>query len=190
MCWLYSTFEDETLHFALNVALSSKGVIAKRHIRKSPERRAFDGVFRESEKCSTTYAIVFFFLPTFQWKFLISQTVHTIFIKFCSYSTPKGVPACAKASKSYDWDLRNSQKWPKNSHFSTFFDFLKICPYDSNEIFYSPFLQYGPMCAISINFYGWDSSESEGNRPKPTPLPHMRLWFKVFTFCTYLTQVL
>ena len=32
---------------------------------------------------------------------------------------------------------KHSQKWPKNSHFSTFFDFLKNCPYDSNEIFYS-----------------------------------------------------
>ena len=33
------------------------------------------------------------------------------------------------------------------------------------------------MCAISINSFDWDSSESEGKRPKPTPLPHMRLWF-------------
>ena len=33
------------------------------------------------------------------------------------------------------------------------------------------------MCAISINSYNWDSSESEGKRPKPTPLPHMRLLF-------------
>ena len=33
-----------------------------------------------------------------------------------------------------------AQKWPKfakNSHFSTFFDFLKNCPYDWNKIFYS-----------------------------------------------------
>ena len=28
------------------------------------------------------------------------------------------------------------------------------------------------MCAISINLYDWDSSESEGKRPKPTPFPH------------------
>ena len=26
-----------------------------------------------------------------------------------SHSTPKGAPACAKASKSYGWDVRNSQ---------------------------------------------------------------------------------
>ena len=36
---------------------------------------------------------------------------------------------------------------------------------------------YAPMCAISINSYDWDSSESEGKRPKATPLPHTRLWF-------------
>ena len=108
-----------------------------------------------------------------------------------------------------------AQKWPKNSHFSTFFDFLKNCPYDSNEIFYShstPY--YGPLCAISLNSYGWDvrniakfspkmakkqsffdffdfltnssydsnERESEGKRLKPTPLPHMRLWFMVHSW--------
>ena len=104
-----------------------------------------------------------------------------------------------------------AQKWPKNSHFSTFFDFLKNCPYDSNEIFYSystPY--YGPLCAISLNSYGWDvrniakfspkmaknqsffdfltncsydsnESESEGKRLKPTPLPHMRLWLIMYS---------
>ena len=114
------------------------------------------------------------------------------------------------------WDVRNiakiSPKMAKKSHFSIFFDFLKNCPYDSNEIFYShstPY--YGPLCAISLNSYGWDvrniakfspkmakktvifrfsyncsydsnESESEGKRLKPTPLPHMRLWFICFLF--------
>ena len=117
------------------------------------------------------------------------------------------------ASKSYSWDVRNiakiSPKMAKKSHFSIFFDFLKNCPYDSNEIFYShstPY--YGPLCAISLNSYGWDvrniakfspkmakktvifrfsyncsydsnESESEGKRLKPTPLPHMRLWYSL-----------
>ena len=36
---------------------------------------------------------------------------------------------------------------------------------------------YGPMCARASNSYDWDSSESEGKRLEPTPLPHMRLWF-------------
>ena len=54
------------------------------------------------------------------------------------------------------WDVRNiakfSPKMAKKQSFFDFFDFLKNCPYDSNE------------------------SESEGKRLKPTPLPHMRLW--------------
>ena len=32
------------------------------------------------------------------------------------------------------------------------------------------------MCAISINLYDWDLSESDGKRPELTPLPHMQLW--------------
>ena len=45
----------------------------------------------------------------------------------------------------------------KQSFFDFFFDFLKNCPYDSNEIFCShstPY--YGPLCAILLNSYGWD----------------------------------
>ena len=79
-----------------------------------------------------------------------------------SHFTPKGAPACAKASKSYGWDVRNIAKISpkmakKQPFFDFFFDFLKNCPYDSNEIFYShstPY--YGPLCAISLNSYGWD----------------------------------
>ena len=44
------------------------------------------------------------------------------------------------ASKSYGWDVRNiakiSTKMAKKQPFFDFFDFLKNCPYDSNEIFY------------------------------------------------------
>ena len=81
----------------------------------------------------------------------VPELAVTKFLKNCPYdfheflhshSTPKEAPpACAKASKSYGWDVRNiakiSPKMAKNSHFSTFFDFLKNCPYDSNENFYS-----------------------------------------------------
>ena len=84
------------------------------------------------------------------------------FLKNCSYdfneflhshSTPKGAPACAKASKSYGWDVRNIAKvCPKMAKKQKFLDFLNIlknCLYDSGEIFYShstPY--YGPLCAI------------------------------------------
>ena len=141
-----------------------------------------------------------FFSPDFFMKISnFSKTVHTIFHEILhSHFTPKGAPACAKASKSYDWNVRNivkispkmakkqpffdffrfsqklsirfernflqlfytilesymchgikivrlgcekhsqiSQKWPKNGHFLTFFDCLKNCLYDSNEVFSS-----------------------------------------------------
>ena len=71
-------------------------------------------IFRSRKKFSTTYAIVSFFVffsPDLFMKISnFSKTVHTIFIKFCSHSTPKGAPACTKASKSYDWNVRNIAK--------------------------------------------------------------------------------
>ena len=91
-----------------------------------------------------------------------SKTVHTIFTKFCTTNLhPKGPLRVQRHQncKAGMWETQPklAQKWPKNSHFSTFFAFLKNCPYDSNEIFYShstPY--YGPLCAISSNSYGWD----------------------------------
>ena len=102
---------------------------------------------------------------------------------FHSHSTHKGAPACTKASKSYDWNVRNiakiNPKMARNNRFSTFSDFHKNCPYDSNEILYSPStLYYGPLCVVLSNSYNWDWSESEVKRTKPTPLPHMRLLLK------------
>ena len=55
-----------------------------------------------------------------------------------------------------------SPKMVKKQSFFDFFDFLTNCSYDSNE------------------------SESEGKRLKPTPLPHMRLWFLIAFNC-YIT---
>ena len=198
---------------------------------KTSERR----LIRSQKKFSTTYPIVsFFFSRPFHDNFKFLKNCPYDFHKILhSHSTPRGAPACAKASKSYHWNVRNiakiSQKnGQKTVIFHFFFDFFKNCPYDSNEIFYSPStLYYGPlceissnsycwdvrsiakinpklakktvifrlysifsktvhtirtkfstvifytivgsMCAISINSYNWDSSESEGKRPKPTP---------------------
>ena len=106
-----------------------------------------NAVFRSRKKFSTTYAIVLFFFC-----FFFSRPFHENFkfLKNCPYdfheilhshSTPKGAPACAKASKSYGLDVKNiakiSPKVAKKQPFFDFFDFLKNCPYDSNEIFYS-----------------------------------------------------
>ena len=58
-----------------------------------------------------------------------------------SHSTIKGGHACAMASKSYDWNVRKiakiSPKIAQKQPFFDFFDFLKNCPYDSNEILQS-----------------------------------------------------
>ena len=44
-----------------------------------------------------------------------------------SHSTPKGAPACAKASKSYGWDVRNIAKIsPKMAKKRPFFDFIRF----------------------------------------------------------------
>ena len=100
--------------------------------------------------------------------------------------------------KSYGWDVRNIAKMSLSTPFMVlwygwnvrkpeigqktaifyFFYFRKNCPYDSNEILYSPSTPYyGHLCVISSNSFCCDWSESEGKRPKPTPLPHLRLWF-------------
>ena len=86
-------------------------------------------IFRSRKKCSTTYAIVlFFFSRPFHEKFK--------FLKNCPYGfheilhshfTPKGAPACAKASKSYGWDVRNIAKIsPKMAKKQSFFDFFRF----------------------------------------------------------------
>ena len=44
-----------------------------------------------------------------------------------SHSTPKGAPACAKASKSYGWGVRNIAKIsPKMAKKQPFFDFFRF----------------------------------------------------------------
>ena len=51
-----------------------------------------------------------------------AQAWHTV---FSSHPTPKGAPACARASKSYGWDVRNRVKInPKMAKKQPFFDFF------------------------------------------------------------------
>ena len=74
---------------------------------------------------------------------------------FHSHSTPRGGSACAKASKSYGWDVRNIAKISpkmakKQSFFDFFFDFLKNCPYDSNKNFYSHFLHHSMVLCVQF----------------------------------------
>ena len=117
-----------------------------------------------------------------------SKTVPYDFHKILhSHSTPKGAPACSKASKLYDWNVRNIAKISpkmakKPSFFDFFFDFLKNCPYDSNEIFYShstPY--YGPLCAISLNSYGWDVRNIAKFSPKLAKKQPFFDFFSIFS---------
>ena len=83
----------------------------------------------------------------------------------------------------------------KNSNFSTFLISAKTVHTIRSKIFTVIFYTIvWSMCAISINSYNWDWSESEGKRPKATPLPHMRLWLtKAFiqkaNLFTFLSEI-
>ena len=99
---------------------------------KMAKKTAIFRLFRSRKKFSTTYAIVLFFL------FFFSRPFHENFkfLKNCPYdfheflhshSTPKGTPACAMASKSYGWDVRNIAKIsPKMAKKQPFFEFFSI----------------------------------------------------------------
>ena len=67
-----------------------------------------------------------------------SKTVHRIFTKFCTVILhPKGPLRVQRHQNRmagmWETQPKLAQKWPKNSHFSTFFDFLTYCSYVSNE---------------------------------------------------------
>ena len=85
-------------------------------------------IFRSRKKISTTYAIVFFFSRPFHENFKFLKNCPYDFYKILhSHSTPKGAPACAMASKSYDWVVRNIAKIsPKMAEKQQFFDFFRF----------------------------------------------------------------
>ena len=104
--------------------------------------------FYESEKifdylCNrVVFFLLFFFSRLFHENFKFLKNCPYDFHEILhSHSTPKGAPACAKASKSYGWDVRNiakiSPKMAEKQPFFDFFHFSQKCPYDSNEIFCS-----------------------------------------------------
>ena len=70
----------------------------------------------------------FFFSRPFHEKFKFLKNCPYDFHEILhSHSTPKGAPACAKASKSYGWDVRNIAKIsPKMAKKQPFFDFFRF----------------------------------------------------------------
>ena len=69
-------------------------------------------IFRSRKNFSITDAIVaFFFSRPFHENFKFLKNCPYDFHKILySYFIPKGAPACSKASKSYDWNVRNIAK--------------------------------------------------------------------------------
>ena len=88
----------------------------------------FLGVGKNFRLLMQSFCFFVFFSPDlFMKNSNFSKTVHTIFTKFCSHSTPKGAPAYAKASKSYGWEVRNIAKIsPKMARKQPFFDFFRF----------------------------------------------------------------
>ena len=93
------------------------------------------------------------------------------------------------ASKSYSSEVRNepnlAHNWSKNRHFSIFSDFLKNCPYHSNDFFYSDSTPYyGLLCATSLTSDGWDVRNiAKLNRRGPNI--NRFLTFLIFTKTSY-----
>ena len=96
--------------------------------RKQERKKKVFVLFRSRKRFSTTYAIVFFFSRPFHENFKFLKNCPYDFHEILhSHSTPKGAPACAKASKSYGWDVRNIAKIsPKMAKKQPFFDFFRF----------------------------------------------------------------
>ena len=91
------------------------------------------GIFRSRKKffdylCNRAVFFCFFFSQPFHENFKFLKNCPYDFHEILhSHSTPKGAPACANASKSYGWDVRNIAKIsPKMAKIQPFFDFLLL----------------------------------------------------------------
>ena len=106
--------------------------------------------------------------PFFDYFLIISQKLSTrtkfniIFHKiFHSHSTPKRASACAKASKSYDWAVRNiARRSPKMAKKQPFFDFTNFYKtlHNIRRKFSTVILRHikSNICAIASKSYDWD----------------------------------
>ena len=88
-----------------------------------------------------------------------------------SHSTPKGAPACAKASKSYGWDVRNIAKIsPKMAKKQPFFDFFRFSQklsirFERNflQLFYTILESY-MWNGIKIVWLGYEKHSQNGQK--------------------------
>ena len=103
-----------------------------------------------------------------------------------SHSTPKGAPACAKASKSYGWGVRNIAKIsPKMAKKQPFFDFFRFSQklsirFERNflQLFYTILESY--MCnGIKIVWLGCEKHSQ--NSPKNCQKKLIFRFFSIFS---------
>ena len=111
-------------------------------------------------------------------------------MKICSHSTPKGTPACAKASKSYDWNVRNKAKimpqMDKKQPFSTFLAFLKTCSHNLDKISFSIYTPHkSPICKMVSKLYDWDVRNITKISPKMAKQQPLLDFFDFLKDCPY-----
>ena len=99
-----------------------------------------------------------------------SKTVRKIIIKVCTGILHAKGPLCAQKHQNNRM-TRISETLSKLAKKQPFFDFVRF----SQKLFTRFELNFLQLLGFSKD---WDSNESEGKRPKTTPLSHMRLWFK------------
>ena len=108
-------------------------------------------IFSSRKKFSTTYALVPFFSRPFNENYRSLKTVHTVLTKFSTVILHAKMLLLAQWHQTFITGIWENlvQKWPKNGHFWTFFDFLKNCPFGFKEIFHNQSTPYeGPTTKL------------------------------------------
>ena len=125
----------------------------------------------------------FFFSRPFMKISKFSETVHSIFMKICSvFLHPKEAPACAKASKLYDWNVRNipkgSPKMAKKHPFSIFSIFSKTVHTIQTNVCTVILHPKGPLYAQKHQNRMTGMLETVKISPKSSKNSHFRLFFR------------
>ena len=97
--------------------------------RRPKKFRSFSSIFRSRKNFRLLMqSCCFFFSRPFHENFKFLKNCPYDFYKILhSHSTPKWAPACAMASKSYGWHVRNITKFsPKMAKKQPFFDFFRF----------------------------------------------------------------
>ena len=130
--------------------------------------------------------MLFFFSRPFHKNFKFLKNCKFDFHEILhSHSTPEGAPACANASKSYGWDVRNIAKSsPKMAKKQPLFHFFRFSQKLSIR-FERNFLQlfYTILQSYRCNFikFGWLGCEKQPNLAQKWPKNSHFLIFSIFS---------